>query len=184
MKVVDITLIPAIIGTSRSSWCWLPLSAAPAPARITSGSTKLKNAALGLRQNMRRSRRYWRQERTSVSLTVRSPRGGAPGGIAGRVRHGRLDIRGQLQVDVLERGPPDGQLLQPLAARERLGGQLVQQRGGVVGLALDELPVGAAVGDAVVRAAPTPSSRGGPIASTRPSLTIATRSASACASSR
>ena len=155
VNVVDITLIPAIIGTSRSSWCWLPLSAAPAPARITSGSTKLKNAAHGLRQNMRRSRRYWRQERAMVSLIACSLRGGqwgAPERIAGGRRR-CLDIRGQLQVHVLERRPPDGQLLQALPARERLGGQLVQQRGGVVGLALHQRAVGAAVGDAVVRGA-------------------------------
>src|SRR5271168_3324000 len=120
--------MPAIIGTSRSSWCWLPLSAAPAPARNSSGSTKLKNAALGLRQNILRSRRYWRQVRASAS-----------------------GIGGQLQVDVLERGTPYRQLLQLLPARQRLGGQLVQQCRRVVGLALDQLAVRVAVGDAVVR---------------------------------
>src|SRR5438270_14057989 len=116
------TLMPAIIGTRRLSWCWLPLSAAPAPARISSGSMKLKKAALGLRQNMRRSRRYWRQLSASAS-----------------------GIGGELQVDVLERRSRDRQLLQALAAGERRAGQLAQQRGRVVGLVLYELAFGVAV---------------------------------------
>src|SRR5580700_6629669 len=100
------TLMPAIIGTSRSSWCWLPLSAAPAPARNSSGSTKLKNAALGLRQNILRSRRYWRQLSASASGTAGLP-GLGRSGVGGRVRAGELVgvvLRGQLQIDVLERG--------------------------------------------------------------------------------
>src|SRR6476619_7294213 len=101
VKVVDITLSPAIEGTSLSRSCWLPERIAPPPARNSSGNTKLKKAALGLRQNMRRSSRYWRQPRTSAS-----------------------GIGGQLQVDVLERRSPDGQLVQALAARERARGQL------------------------------------------------------------
>src|SRR5271168_3725479 len=109
--------MPAIIGTSRSSWCWLPLSAAPAPARITSGSTKLKNAALGLRQNILRSSRYWRQVRAS------------PSGILVPGRCG-----GELEVDVLERRAAHRQLLQSLPTRERRGGELGQQRRGVVRL--------------------------------------------------
>src|ERR1700745_1144550 len=94
VNVVGIRLIPAIAGTRRWSWCWLPLSAAPAPARISSGSRKLKNAALGLRQNMRRSRRYWRQLRASAS------------GIGG----------GQLEIHVLERRASYRQLVELLAA--------------------------------------------------------------------
>ena len=42
----------------------------------------------------------------------------------------------QLEVDVLEARPRDAQLLEPLAARERLGGQLGQQRRRVLGEAL------------------------------------------------
>src|SRR6476646_8366834 len=99
------TLIPAIDGTSLSRSCWLPLRIAPPPARNSSGSTKLKNAALGLRQTIRRSRRYWRQPSTTAS-----------------------GIGGQLQVDVLERRATDAQLLQPLAARERGSRQLGEQR--------------------------------------------------------
>src|SRR5438270_5168152 len=116
------TLMPAIIGTRRLSWCWLPLSAAPAPARISSGSMKLKNAALGLRQNMRRSRRYWRQLRARVS-----------------------GIGGQLQVHVLERWPGDRELFQALPARERLGRELVQARRHVIGMSIDELAARGAV---------------------------------------
>src|SRR5437660_6929477 len=117
VNVVDITLIPAIAGTRRLSWCWLSDSAAPAPARNSSGSRKLKKAALGLRQNMRRSRRYWRQLRAIAS------------GIGG----------GQLEIHVLERRASHRQLVQAFAARERVGGELVQERGRVVGIALHEL---------------------------------------------
>src|SRR4029077_8149119 len=122
------TAMPAIAGTRRLSWCWLPLSAAPAPARISSGNRKLKNAALGLRQNMRRSRRYWRQLRAIAS------------GIGGS----------QLEVDVLERRASHGQLLEALAARERFGGELVEERGRVGGVALLEIARGGAVVDPVV----------------------------------
>src|SRR5208283_1665224 len=102
--------MPAIEGTSRLRSCWLPLKMTPPAARNSSGSTKLKKAALGLRQNMRRSRRYWRQPRTSSS-----------------------GIGGQLQVDVLQRRARHRDLLQALAARERVPRQLVQQRGRVIG---------------------------------------------------
>src|SRR5271167_2230539 len=108
VKVVDITLIPAIAGSSLSRSCCLPLRIAPPASRITSGSRKLKKAALGLRQNMRRSRRYWRQPSRSVSL-----------------------IGGQLQVHVLECRPRHGELLQVPPASQRLGGQLVQNGRGV-----------------------------------------------------
>src|SRR5277367_929804 len=119
--------MPAIEGTRRLRSCWLPLRRMPPPARNASGSTKLKNAALGLRQNMRRSRRYCRQLRATAS-----------------------GIRGQLQVDVLERRPSDGQLLQAAPVGKRLRGQLVKQRGRVLGLLLDQLTLLAAVGDAIV----------------------------------
>src|SRR5436853_363859 len=49
VNVVAITLIAAIAGISRLSWCWLPARIAPPPARNSSGSRKLKNAALGWR---------------------------------------------------------------------------------------------------------------------------------------
>src|SRR5271170_7739949 len=121
--------MPAIAGTSRLRSCWFPCRITPPPTRNSSGSTKLKKAALGLRQNIRRSRRYCRQVRASA-----------------------LGIGGQLQVDVLERRSAHAQLLQPLTASQRRGGELVQQARGVFGLALDELAVAIAVGDAVVRA--------------------------------
>src|SRR5437764_1133657 len=114
-------------GTRRFRSCWLPDRMIPPPAKNSSGSRKLKKAALGLRQNMRRSRRYCLQARVSVSA-----------------------IGGQLQVELLERRPAHGEVLEALAARERLAGQLVQQTRGVFGLALDQLSRGAAVGDAVV----------------------------------
>src|SRR5208283_5295189 len=122
--------MPAIEGTSRLRSCWLPLKMTPPAARNSSGSTKLKKAALGLRQNMRRSRRYWRQPRTSCS-----------------------GIGGELQVDLLERRPRDRDVLQARAACERLAGDLVQQRSRVVAHALHQLAAGLAVGDPVMRAA-------------------------------
>src|SRR5947209_12160927 len=82
---------------------------------------------------MRRSRRYWRQLRAT---------GLAPPSASG--------IGGQLQVHVLERGPRHRELFQALPALERLSRQLVQQRRRVVGVALDELAAGVAVGDAIV----------------------------------
>src|SRR3954470_9329126 len=97
---------------------------APKKARNSSGSRKLKKAALGLRQNSRRSSRYCRQ----VSA--------------------RSDIGGQLQVDLLQRRPRDVELLELLAAGQRLPGELAQAAGGVVGDVLDELARGrVAVGD-------------------------------------
>src|ERR1700693_1788512 len=132
--------MPAIAGIRRLSWCWLPARIAPPPARNSSGSRKLKNAALGLRQNMRRSRRYWRQP----SATALSR--------PGRRRPTSAScIGGQLQVDVPERRAADAQLLQALAARQRVGGQLGEQRRRVVGLALEQPAVARAPGDAVVR---------------------------------
>src|ERR1019366_2003361 len=130
VNVVDITLMPAIAGTSMIRSRWLLLRIAPPAARNSSGSTKLKKAALGLRQNIRRSRRYWRQLSVSVSSIGR-----------------------QLQIDVLERGARHRELLQALAALERLPGQLVQQPRRVIGLELHELAVAGAVGHAIVRRA-------------------------------
>src|SRR5436190_4910149 len=125
-NVVDSTAMPAIPGTMTLRLSWLSLKIAPKKARKSSGSRKLKNAALGLRQNSRRSSRYWRQ----VSATA--------SGLISR----------QLQVDLLQRRARDLEVLQALAARQRLGGQLVQQCRGVVGDVLDELPARIAVGDA------------------------------------
>src|SRR5690349_23887300 len=107
VNVVDITLIAAIAGRRRLSWCWLPARMMPPPARNSSGSRKLKNAALGLRQIMRRSRRYWRQASTDAScISAVRPRA-----LVG------LLVGGELEVEVLERGPADRQLGQRLAAR-------------------------------------------------------------------
>ena len=60
-KVVDITAIPAMPGTMTCRFASLSAKIAPNSARNSSGSMKLKNAALGLRQKIRRSSRYWRQ---------------------------------------------------------------------------------------------------------------------------
>src|SRR2546425_462984 len=58
---------------------------------------------------------------------------------------------GELEVDVLERGPRHRQVLEPLAALEGLAGQPVEQLGRVVGVELDP-PAVDVVGDAVARA--------------------------------
>src|SRR3954470_15598760 len=123
LNVVASTLIPAMPGTMTSRLSWLSLKIAPNRNRNSSGSRKLKNAALGLRQNSRRSSRYWRQVRATS------------------------DIGRQLQVDVLQRRPGDLQVLQPLAARQGLAGQHVQRRRGVVGEDLVQLALRVAVGD-------------------------------------
>src|ERR1700752_5304903 len=104
VNVVDITLIPAMPGISTFRSCWLPCRIAPKNARNRSGSRKLKNAALGFRQNRRRSSRYWRHARIATESFIAR----VPGG--------------QLEVDVLERRPRDQQPLEPVAARERLPG--------------------------------------------------------------
>src|SRR6266568_284061 len=93
VKVVDITAIPAMPGTITLRSCWLPCRIAPNIARNSSGSRKLKNAALGLRQNSLRSSRYCRHAMLAASV-----------------------IGGQLQVDVLERGPRDDQPLEQISA--------------------------------------------------------------------
>src|SRR3954471_1606383 len=104
-NVVDSTLIPAIPGTITSRSAWLSLKIAPNSARNSSGSRKLKNAALGLRQKSRRSSLYWRQVRATSDL-----------------------IGGELQVDLFERRAQDLEVVEALAAGERVAGQLVQQR--------------------------------------------------------
>src|SRR3954469_4529124 len=125
-NVVDSTAMPAMPGTITSRLSWLSLKIAPNSARKSSGSRKLKNAALGLRQNSRRSIRYWRQVRATAS------------GLIG----------GQLQVDLLERRARHLEVLQALAAGQRLAGELVQERRRVVGDVLEGLPARVAVGDA------------------------------------
>src|SRR3954471_7090061 len=125
-KVVERTAIPAMPGTITSRSFWLPEKIAPKKPRNSSGSRKLKNAALGLRQNSRRSRRYCLQVRVTAS------------GFIGR----------QLQVDLLQRRPRDLEVLEALAALQRGGRQLVQQRRGVVGDVLDEVAARVAVGHA------------------------------------
>src|SRR5437588_10978767 len=103
VNVVDRTDSPAIPGTITFRSCWLPENTAPnSPSRI-SGNRKLKKAALGLRQNSRRSSRYWRQVRATTSVMRRPGR-----------RRGR-HVGGQLQVHVLQRRPRDRELVQPLA---------------------------------------------------------------------
>src|SRR5213592_382110 len=116
-KVVESTLIPAMPGTITLRSDWLELKIAPKKPRNSSGSRKLKNAALGLRQKSLRSRRYCLQVSTAAS------------GFIG----------GQLQVDLLERGPRHPEVLEALAAGERLAGERVQEGGRVVGDVLDEI---------------------------------------------
>src|SRR5881275_1637860 len=96
-KVVESTAIPAIPGTITSRSFWLPEKIAPKKARKSSGSRKLKNAALGLRQKSLRSRRNCRQVSATSDL-----------------------IGGQLQVDVLQRRARDLELLQRLAPGQGL----------------------------------------------------------------
>src|ERR671917_573696 len=123
-------LIPAMPGTRTSRLSWSPANTAPNSARNSSGRTKLKNAALGLRQNIRRSRRYWRHASPSSAIAGLRSGGGRPSGGGG--------VLGQVEVDVLERRARDGQVAQRLAARQRRGRQLVQQAGRVLGLAGDD----------------------------------------------
>src|SRR4051812_49729864 len=98
----------AMPGTITSRFSWLSEKIAPNSARKSSGSRKLKNAALGLRQKSLRSRRYCLHVRTASDLIGR-----------------------ELQVDLLQRRADDLEVLEALAARERLAGQLVQEGGGV-----------------------------------------------------
>src|ERR1700722_4517002 len=120
--------MPAIAGTSRLRSCCLPCKMTPPATRNSSGRAKLKKAALGLRQNMCRSSRYWRQVRATAS-----------------------GIRCQLQVDVLQAGPSHVQLVQALPSCQGIGGELVQGARRVVGLHLHVLAGGVAVSDGVMR---------------------------------
>src|SRR4051795_2481243 len=124
LNVVDRTAMPAMPGTITSRSSWLPEKIAPKKARNSSGSRKLKNAALGLRQKSLRSRRYCLQVSATSDL-----------------------IGGQLQVDVLQRRARDLDVVERLAAGQRLAGQLVQHARGVVGHVLDDLAARIAVGD-------------------------------------
>src|SRR5215210_7529399 len=109
VNVADITAMPAMPGTkwfrpSRSRLNTLAIS-----TRKISGSAKLKNAALGLRQNIRRWKRNSRQA-SAAGVTA------APPAVVGsrhglRRQRGGLLLGGQLQVDVLQRRPRDGQVL-------------------------------------------------------------------------
>src|SRR5919112_3631440 len=96
LNVVAMMLSPAMPGTSTSRFSWSPEKIAPKRNRNSSGRTKLKNAAVGLRQNILRSRRYWCQVRAAASDIGRC-------------------VRGELEVDVLERGPGDRQVAQLLS---------------------------------------------------------------------
>src|SRR3954469_7576555 len=96
-NVVAMIDMPAMPGISTSRSSWLPLKIAPNRARNSSGSRKLKNAALGLRQNIRRSRRYWCHARARASDI-------------GGLLHRRGRLGGQLEVDVLQRGARDRQV--------------------------------------------------------------------------
>src|SRR2546423_689313 len=126
VNVVDMMLRPAMPGTMMLSAFWSLDARPPISASRISGSRKLKKAAEGLRQNIRRSSRYCRQ-----------------------VRAGALSIVGQLEVDVLQRGARHGQVAQPFSARKCRLGQLVQQRRGIVGLALLDQAAAVAPGHAV-----------------------------------
>ena len=71
MKVVASTPMPAIPGISTSSSSDSLENAVAISTRRSSGSTKLKNAALGLRQNSFRSKRNCSQARATGLM--RSP---------------------------------------------------------------------------------------------------------------
>src|SRR3954454_1781824 len=114
LNVVAMMLMPAIPGTITFRLSWSPPKIAQNSARNRSGRKKLKNAADGLRQNIRRSRRYWCQARTAES------------GTRGRLLRLGLRFGGQLEVDALERRARDRQVAQRLAARERGARELVQ----------------------------------------------------------
>src|SRR3954469_17435675 len=124
-NVVESTAMPAMPGTMTLRSSWFPCSSAPKNPRNSSGSRKLKNAAEGLRQNSRRSSRYWRQ------VSAAAP------GLAPLL----MGVRRQLEVDLLQRGARDLQVGQALAATQRLAGELVQQHGRVVGDVLVQVAV-------------------------------------------
>src|ERR1700684_1682126 len=136
---------------SRFRSCCLPCRITPPAVRNSNGSAKLKNAALGLRQNMWRSRRYWRQLSTSASDIARLLRLGVrPGRLVG-AGHRR---RGELQIYVLERRAAYAQLLQALVPRERFAGEPAQQARRIVGIALHHLATRVAIAHAI--SSPTP----------------------------
>src|SRR2546422_753536 len=110
------TLMPAIPGTSRFRSCCLPCKIAPKKPRNNSGSRKLKNAALGLRQ-YRLERRARARCSSAASLSGR-----------------RLSSIGrEFEVHVLEARARHVQLPQALAARQRFARELVQQRRWLLG---------------------------------------------------
>src|SRR6201991_4593847 len=109
LNVVDMTLIPAMPGTITSRLAWLPPKIAPNRARNRSGRKKLKNAAEGLRQNIRRSSRYWRH--ASAAGADSAMRGRLLRLRRGLVAGGDL-LGGELEVDVLERRAGDRQVAQ------------------------------------------------------------------------
>src|SRR5436190_1700090 len=125
LNVEAITFMPAMPGITMSRS--LAGVSDPMISRKTTGSMNPKNAAVGFRQNCLRSRRNWFQPRATTSDTDRL-----------------LLLGGQLEVDVLEARPHDGQLAHRGPAGERLGRQLVQQLRRVVDLALVQLAVLAA----------------------------------------
>src|SRR6476469_6187034 len=135
VNVVAMIDMPAIPGMITSRFFWSPAKIAPKSSRKISGNANEKNAADGLRQNIRRSRRHWRYASTTVS------------GIA----HLLAGVGGQLEVDVLERRTADREVLQRRAARERRARELMQQRRRVGDLALLQHAVLVAPGDAVAR---------------------------------
>src|SRR5262249_43320841 len=107
LNVVASTFMPAIPGTMMSRSFWLP-ARLPITTRKMIGITMLKTAAAGLRQNMARSRRYWRHASAESDTDD----------ILGL-------LVGQLEVDVLQRRARDRQLVDLLAALYRRAGQLV-----------------------------------------------------------
>src|SRR4051794_11125332 len=117
LNVVAMIDNPAMPGTITSRFAWSPEKIAPNSARKSSGRPKLKNAAVGLRQNIRRSSRYWCQVSASSDMQR----------LAGR-------LGGQLEVDVLQRRTGDRQLAHGLAASQRRGRQLVHEPRRVVDL--------------------------------------------------
>ena len=133
VNVVDITLIAAIPGTMMSRFFWSEWKIAPKKARKTRGSRKLKKAAVGLRQNIRRSRRYWRQRRVTASACAIHS----------------ASIGGQLEVDVFEAGTGHREVEQAFAALDRKRCQPVEQAGRVVGLLGDQGARGVDVADLV-----------------------------------
>ena len=124
--------MPAIAGTSRFRSCWFPCRIAPPPTRNSSGSTKLKNAALGLRQNMLPLQSVLPpSERQGVSVIEA--------------------VSSRYTSSSVGRPTLSSSSCSPLA--ERLAGELVQQPRRVLGLALDQLAVAIAVGDPILRGA-------------------------------